>query len=189
MQSQKIFIPIILAIGVALFAWQVLLPAYDGVTVLVGEVNKVTAEIEKKNELFAALGNVVAVIEENRKKLEVATQLIIPAKAHKEEIIVVVEYLAKQNQMLINNMTLSEKVSTDRSAPATMKNPAGAAVNAYNPGTVGISISCSGSYENFKSFLQSLERTIRIADTDTVQFSKIEDGLGDFKITVTMYTQ
>jgi hypothetical protein len=189
MIPKNILVTIVLLASIALMVWLMVLPIYDGVSALVAEINTVTAEIEGKNALYGAIDKVLVVLEENRKKIEIVTDYVIPKEPHMEEIAVVVDYLAKQNSVLMDNLSFSAASGQARAAPSTQENASGATVGAFLPTEISVNGNITGTYENIKGFLQSLERSLRIYDIQSLSVAVNQSDLYTAAFAAKTYSQ
>ena len=54
-------------------------------------------------------------------------------------------------------------------------------------GTLMLSFSVTTTYEKFRTFLESLERSLRLVDVTNVSFASVQSGLYDYQVSIKTY--
>lgn len=131
--------------------WILIMPAYDRVMTL-------RVALTERNEILinrnAILSNISAL---TKKYAERATDIqrfasIVPSQKSAPEIVSSMQALANQNGLQLTTITLSSANTQDS--------------NPYRPQSIDMAF--FGSYPAFKSFLEALEKNIRIIDITSI---------------------
>jgi len=145
-------------------------------------------ELLDKQELFAKVEELTKSYEQNKESVEKA-DYVLPPEEKIPDLIVQLEALAFEQGLLLEKIDIATAVKEEKSRlpEATAKEKT---VETYK--TLSISLRLVGSYEAFKTFLNSVEENIRLIDIKSVDFSpesKEEAKLFGFEITLTTYHQ
>src|SRR3989338_1578701 len=135
-----------------------------------------TREIETvRIGLLEKIANIPA---EDKERIE----KLLPDNIDSVRLIIDVNNIASQYGMTLKNIGLTG------SAP---EKSGGASSNAIGPQNelfkeVGLKFSVSGSYDNFRSFIKDLERSLRLVDVMSVSFVASET-VYDYSVTISTY--
>jgi len=132
---------------------------------------------ERINGLLTVYNKISA---EDREKLE----KLLPDHIDSVRLIIDVNNIASQHGLTLRNITLTDdpaRVAQQSIGPSEKK---------YSK--VGLRFAVNGSYESFRSFLEDLERSLRLVDVDTLGFTAREDAATgapayDFSVVIATY--
>jgi len=133
---------------------------------------------------------------QNQTQAEQSVQMALPNGPDVSGALTQLYGLAAANSISIQSVGISVQAvaPTPTGAPVTdqIENAAAGASITEPLGTVSFALSASGSYENFKSFLQSLETNLRLFDVGSISITKAGGTSQDnfqYDITVVTYYQ
>ena len=140
---------------------------YDKALVAVKDYNK-------QQQVLASARN--AITEENLKKLEV----FLPDSVDNVALILDLDAIASRFGLKISNLDVAtERVNTSaQGALSTATNPVGA---------INLSLSVTGSYTAFQSFLQSIEKNTRILDVQDITVKGSDTGVYTYQLKMRLY--
>lgn len=184
----KLFITLVLILGGTIVGVFYLRPQWQEFKTLGEEAENLrdlSAEldelIQNRDSLIQTLNSVSG---EDLKRVDLA----LPQGARSAEFLTMLEILAKKNNILLRQVDLIEEPP---SATGGQPRPGGA-VNLPRTGAyreLPITLSVTGSYESFKSFLRDLESSLRIIDVLGVSFSGSGRNQFDFTVKGKTYYQ
>lgn len=131
---------------------------------------------ERLSGLLAVYNKIPA---DDREKLE----KLLPDHIDSVRLIIDVNNIASQHGLTLRNITLTEEPGR---APQGSVGPSEKKFS-----KVGLRFAVSGSYESFRSFLEDLERSLRLVDVETLGFTAKEDpvtGASDYDFSVVIAT-
>ncbi len=117
--------------------------------------------------------------------------LALPVGPGAEELLVLLEELAKKDDVLIKQLDLTTQVKTAPAASGQPR-PGGIPVSAAKKAGLNdfpISMNVAASYQNLKSFLGDLERSLRIVDIEELSFGASTASTLDVSIRLKTYYQ
>ncbi len=97
---------------------------------------------------------------------------IIPEDADTNKLMVQLSNMADTNGLAINSLDFREETEKSK-------------VNLYN--TLNIEAVFEGSYYGFLSFLEELEKSLRLVEVDSISFSTTEENIYEFSIKAKTY--
>ena len=148
-----------------------------------GEIKNLTQEIETKEDALEKKQKLVVDIEKLVNQYEDIEGRVskvfyaLPNKAEIPNILVQLESLASENGMIFESLNFSkaqqsaQSKTTSENSAAPSSETAGQQNIIEQIRSVSIDINLTGSYENFKNYLRSLENNIRIMDIASISFS------------------
>jgi Tfp pilus assembly protein PilO len=101
----------------------------------------------------------------------------LPDNIDNVRLIIDIDEIAKRYGMRIRNFTTSQ-TKQDQSYVGETQNPYG---------TLALSFTTSGTYQQFVAFMKALESSLRLVDIVSVEFSAAESELNDFSVTIKTY--
>ena len=173
---------ILIIASIAGFAFFIV-PQYQQVATLRKQVADYNTVLTNANTLQAERNHLVqkynSLDPNNLAKL--ATML--PANPQNVSLILELNAVAAQYGLTLQNV----KIDNSAQSGATNTAAAQAAANS-NVGTLGIQFSLAGSYTGFVSFLESIERSLRIIDVNKISFAATGTSAGNYQYTVGVNT-
>ena len=135
-----------------------------------------TREIETVR--IGLLEQIANIPTEDRERIE----KLLPDNIDSVRLIIDVNNIASQYGMTLKNIGFTGSAT---------ENPSGASSNTIGPQSglfkeVGLKFSVSGSYDNFRSFIKDLERSLRLVDVMSVSFVASET-VYDYSVTISTY--
>ena len=187
----KLLITIFLLAGAALVGYMFLYPAWQEFQSLRQgnlELQQESAEFDFLTQKRDALiKEVNAVSAEQREAIDKA----IPLGAKAAEFLVDLEAITKKRGLALKRIDLAGTVEVKSAAgqPVTSRTPS-AALTQGTTAEFPVGLNVSGSYESFKSFLQDLEKNLRLIDVQDISFIAPAKGdLLDFGLKIKTYFQ
>ena len=166
--SAKIIINTLVAAGLALVVWLVAMPAWAQVAELRKEAALKKKSIDLERQVIEKLNSVNQVLDSQKSNVERLEQAI-PSFEFKPEMISIMENLANQNGLNLSKVDV-ESVSEDTSA----RTPSSRAIipsNQEMTKILKVGINASGSYSAFKSWLEAVEKSLRLTDVTEILFT------------------
>lgn len=158
------------------------LPAYNKVGFLKNEIEKYEQFLEEKKELLVKVGQLKEIYESREEEIN-KVYYVLPPSADIPNLIVQFEALVSENGLILGNLSFSQVKAVKKAGKVTWGGEAEetAAVEVEALGTyqnLKVSLSLTGSYQSFKSFLKALEYNIRLMNIKSISFSsaKVEKG-------------
>jgi Tfp pilus assembly protein PilO len=151
-------------------------PTYSEIKNLMLEIEAKEDTLEKKQKLVVDIEKLVSQYEDIEGRVN-KVFYALPNEAEIPNVLVQLEALASENGMIFESSNFS-KVQQSAQNKATSGNNAASSSETTNQQniieqirSVSIDINLTGSYENFKNYLKSLENNIRIMDIMSISFS------------------
>lgn len=170
---------------IAALIW-VVVPKYDAVSALMKEVSILQNDLSKKIEIKQKIDELEARYETYKGQLMKVSK-ILPAAKDYPGLLVTIQQLTSTAGLLMNDIDI--KAEEAAAAKGIIKAGKTAAAEEEIFKKLAISLSVSGSYEQFKSFLGLLETNIRIIDVESVEFTYSDKELTKFNIRANTYYQ
>lgn len=169
---------------VAALIW-VVVPKYDSVSSLMKEISVLQSDLDKKIEIKQKIDDLEARYETYKGQIAKVSEILPPTKDY-PGLLVTIQQLASTAGMMMNNIDVKDvEAAAVKGIIKTKTSPAEEEV--FKKMTITMTV--SGSYEQFKAFLNLLETNIRIIDVDSVDFTYSEKELTKFNIQATTYYQ
>lgn len=164
---------LLLIVGIVLLGW-VARPLWDDVRMLRAQsagINSVLSTLNEKKQLQQDLINTYNAI--SNEQLDLLLNQHLPEKQDTGTLLIAFERIAKTSNVRLNNVDF-KKAQPQRSTSATASRNAAAAkqkVVLLPHDELGFSFTATASYENFKVFLATLEKHIRVVDITNIAFA------------------
>lgn len=155
--------------GFLFFVWA--LPYYDGISVL-------NTAVKQRQDLLAGRSVIIDHVKELNKQYQQESsginQLssIVPSKKSLAEVVSAIENITSKNGVQLVSSNVSDHKNEDPNTP-------------YN--TLTVEMGLGGSYASLVSFLQSLEKSIRLLDVFSINAETGFAGTLNFKVTANAY--
>lgn len=182
--NKQSFILIILILALAIFVWQVFLPAYAEVSAVRQERNIWQEKLNDTSNLKQKLGELDKKYDALGEEAE-RMAAVVPQREDIPSLLVQLEALTSQNGLILNSIEFSTSAkkqdSAANSAVAGSVAPSGAKITAVN-------LNLSGTHSALRNFLKSVESNLRLMDVNFVSFevSTVSD-LTDFQVMINTY--
>jgi len=169
-----------LVLVIFLGGWMMLRPEYNDLKQVRIEADTVLVELNTKKETIKQINELVSNYDSLREDF-LALEKAIPSSPRVPQLLANLEELTIQGGMVINEMDVTEMTEQDLKNTMQATDPAATA----STGGLGdkpllipikIDLKVTGSYENFLTFLTSIEKNIRLLD---VKILNIEPGEGE----------
>ena len=138
------------------------LPAYNKASVLRSEIKKHQDLLEEKKELAIKVNQLKQIYESRKSEIE-NVYYSLPSVEDIPGLIVQFEALVSENGLVLEELDFFEK-KVKKTEEVERKN--------YK--TLEVTLSATGKYQSFKSFLEALELNNRLMDIKIIQFSSEE---------------
>lgn len=162
--NNKLIVNSVVFAGIVLAIWFVLIPVWGDVSVLRNEVSLKKTSIELEKKIIEKLNSINQVLDTQKSNVERLEQAI-PSSEFKPELISIMEGLANQNGLSLISVSI-EQPSTSGSA-----NRKGSIAPKDSISKLSVSIAASGTYSSFKSWLEAVQKSLRILDVSKITFS------------------
>ncbi|MDP4020733.1 MAG: hypothetical protein Q8P58_01680 [Candidatus Adlerbacteria bacterium] len=158
-------------------------PAYQGIKDLQKQVASYDEALDKSQELKRTRDQLISrrntFPAESLQKLE----KILPDNVDNIRLIIDINSIAARHSLSIKNLELGTVSDSASSGNALAVGSSGSAV-----GSVDLGFTVSASYDNFLSFLQDLEHSLRVVDIESMSFSvNPEFPVNDYTFTIRTY--
>lgn len=169
-------------------------PTYGGVTGSTKLSDKSIKELQvDKGEYTDALSKATEIEEARKGLLRIYNDIpsedldkllkLLPDHIDSVRLIIDINNVGSKYGMTLQNITLA-----DSSGPNEKSSSSSIGPKESKYSSVVLRFAVSGSYDNFRSFISDLERSLRLIDIDTISFStKGEADIYDFNVTVSTY--
>ncbi len=183
----RVFISIILIFATGVIGIFYLRPQWQQFQTLQNESENLRNLAAELDELIQNRDALIKTINSVSRQDLLKIDQALPQGPRSAEFLVLLENLAKQNNLILRQVDLISKSENQSGQPRP-----GGAITAPSTGSVKefpISLNVSGSYGAFKSFLNDLEKSLRIIDITSVSFSASGKDLFEFTIKGKTYYQ
>jgi len=159
MNSGRAYLGSILAAIAGILFFALVMPTYDGISA------RRTA-LEERNQMVSEQSAIVAKLEDLRKQSATRSaelkqfSYVVPAAKDTADLVSMLQALASQNGLDMTTLAMGSNLNTSPDSPYV---------------TQAIDISLSGGYTAFRSFVDNLEKNIRIIDIDSMDASPVSD--------------
>ncbi len=174
----KLFLPIIFIIASVGLFFGFTNPKYQEIKSKQAE----HANIQEANAKATQLRGVREVLTQERNKISEKDiqkiEKLLPDGVENVRLIIDIDNIASKYDVKIKNTRINEGSSTRGDS-------VGPSANKY--GSISLSFSTTMTYENFKLFLQDLEKSLRLVDVTALSFASTKDGKYDFNVTLQTY--
>ncbi len=101
-------------------------------------------------------------------------EVFLPSNVDNIRLIIEINRIAAKKGLSPKNISFSEQ-------------SAGSAGSTQSYGTLNLKFTVKSTYDNFLSFLQDLEKNLRLVDITNITFNSNDDGLYDFNVALNTY--
>ncbi len=115
---------------------------------------------------------------ENKDRLEE----ILPDNVDNIHLIIDINNIAARHGLSLKNVQLGSVSDAASSRTASAVGASGDAI-----GSVSLGFTLSASYDDFLSFLQDLEHSLRVVDVEQIKFGASDTGLSDYTLSIRTY--
>lgn len=164
----KIFITLILFLGSLVIGSFYLVPQWR-------QFSALQTETENLREISAQLDELISNRDALTKTINAVSRadlakidLALPQGPHSADFLVLLETLAKKNQVILKQVNLSETAGGTGGLPKPGGSVSLPGASAYQE--LPITLNINGSYDSFKAFLKDLERNLRVIDIQSITF-------------------
>ncbi len=178
----RLFVPILLvASAIALFAlWTN--PTYEGTKAVQMQVAAYDDALNKSQELKAVRDEKVAAFDTFSDSDKARLQRVLPDNVDNIHLIIDINSIAARHGLSLKNVSLGT-VSDSASARSDL-----AVGSSGDPvGSIALGFTVSASYDDFLSFLQDIEHSLRVIDVEKIDFSVGDKGLSDYTLSIRTY--
>lgn len=169
------------------------LPLYNKITSLREEIKKYEEFLKEKEEILVKVNQLKQVYDSRKSEMN-RVFYVLPIEKDLPNLIVQFEALASENGLILEKINFIKQQTTTRRVAA--EDAELGAAETLEPQkdykTLEVSLSLSGNYQSFQSFLEALELNIRLMDIKSISFKtqKTEAGAGfTFDINLQVYYQ
>lgn len=134
---------------------------------------KVLAINDTTKELNSKINNLS---EEDKQKIET----LIPDSSDMTKLIADIDTVAARYNILIDDISYAGSNADAAASPSEAKVPV-----SYSSALINFGF--SANYDNLKIFLSDLEKSLRIIDIRSIQFSQTESGQYNYKVSAEIY--
>jgi len=159
-------IAIILFAASVVFIWQIL-SIYPEIGIMKGKIKDQEAAVENSQKTLEKIKEIVSFTSKNKEVIG-RFDSILPAREDNANLLSVLDSMARANGLIAATINFAEIKKNENA----QKNDAEIALENNNLNVKNIKLSLRGSYSSFKNFLTSIEKTMRIMDIVSVNFSK-----------------
>ena len=170
-----LILPIAIIGIIAALLWFVQ-PTYSEIKNLMQEIKTKEATLEKKQKLVVDIEKLVNQYEDIEGRVN-KVFYALPNETEIPNVLVQLEALSSENGMIFESSNFSKAQQSVQNKTTSENNAAPSSETADQQNIieqirfVSIDINLTGSYENFKNYLRSLENNIRIMDITSIGFS------------------
>ena len=175
----KTIINIVVAAGLALIVWLVVIPVWTGVSELRKEVSLKKKSIELERQVIEKLNAINQVLDSQKSNVERLEQAI-PSFEFKPEMISIMENLASQNGLNLSKVDV-ESALDDTSARTPSSRPVVSSGKEMTK-TLVVEVNSSGNYNSFKSWLEAVEKSLRLIDVTKISFTVTQSKTAEGEI-------
>jgi Tfp pilus assembly protein PilO len=171
MQNKTITIIILLAIGLSLFAG-IIWPNFEKYQRENLKVGMKKQELEYQKDYFSRLKEIDSRMigyEEALSKIEIS----FPDYFSIPEFFSNIQRIASQSGLVVGSLSESSVGNTKEKGNIKKR---------------VFSLALSGSYQGFKNFISSVENSSKLIEIESFDFSEIEEGTNNFKLTISTHS-
>lgn len=174
---------LVIAVSIGAFVF-IVKPSYDEIKELKAEASGYEIALENAKNLQAARDRLIE--KQNNfssadlRKLE----KLIPENSDNVKLILELQKIAAQYDLEIQSAS-TEKEEDGGTTQTQVKN---FDIQTRDYGVINMDFTVTGSYENFVSFLESLEQNLRITDLQTLDFGAQNEQTGAYEFSISLKT-
>lgn len=172
--KRPIILTSIIILAVFLLGYFVLLEKYNDLRSFRFQIEQKKLDLEDLRESFTSLSNLDEELKEYESEISRISSAL-PADADIPSVANFIQEISKENELTIESLEFGQDVSSrsSRSSTKTVQAIEGASDIKEN----NFSLSLFGSYSDFKNFLSSLEKSVRIIGIKEMTFSSLTGSL------------
>lgn len=167
MNTKTVLINATIFLAAALVGWFWVWGSVVDVNYLRGQISLRFGTMELEREIIQKLNSINQVLDSQKSNVERLDQAI-PTAAERPEIISMMEQLASQNGLNLKNIDITALAEEVRPPQASKSENLGQNNQLRR---LNISLNLAGSYSSLKSWLEAVERNLRIVDVKDVAVS------------------
>ena len=182
---------ILTAIGVTIF-WT------NPLWVSLGEIREERARLESTAKRFQDLkkirDDILATYNAISPADLVRLEELLPKSENVGTLLVNIEKLSGNNRVSLEQINIQSSTREESVPPPLPLNAGenregevGPALAAGSPASLPLSFSVRGSYDAFRSFLEAVEKNLRLIDVETISFNASAGGNYNFSLSATAY--
>jgi len=169
-RMSKVLGPIIFAIGAIGLFFTYISPAYDTLQAFMDRETRLDEALDKYNTLESTFSGLTDTYRRFSQTDMERLELMLPDALDPIRLIIDIDAVAADNNLVISNFGLPGQ--DDNGPRARNQDPdvvAGRATEIDVIGTATLLLNCSGTYEDMKSFLYTLEQSLLLLDVVAVE--------------------
>lgn len=159
MSTSRAYIGAFLIAAACLLFWILIMPAYDTIGAQRDALAERTSILESRNAIIANISALTQQYTAHAADIQRFAS-IVPAQKSAPEIISAIQALASANGLQLTSIALSGGAPQD--------------LNPYQAQSIDMGL--TGSYPSFKTFLEALEKNIRLIDIISIDASPATDN-------------
>ncbi len=181
-----IFQIVILVVVILLAFWFLIKPKLAQVAAQRKQVKTLTESRDNTAKVSQTITKLKGDIESNSDKIKVLDE-VLPLESRPTKIHVMLEKYVKDAAMSVANIAVNLSENKDLVAAANhelLDHPYGKARTQH---TIGTSLTVTGTMDQFKTLLESIETSSRLIDIEAIDIKGDENGLIQFRLTLKTY--
>ena len=168
--NSKLTINIVVYAVLVLLVWLVAWPVWSDVSSFRSEVALKKKTIDLETQVINKLNSVNQVLDSQKANVERLEQAI-PSTESKPELISIMENLSTKNGLRLTGVNVESPVEDKSSRTGPRVTDASLQKKENLIKTLKINIQASGTYASFKSWLDAIEKNLRITDVSHISFN------------------
>ncbi len=165
--NKKLITNTVIYAALVLAIWFVAAPAWSGFRAEAKEVALKKQTITLEKQVIDKLNSVNQVLDSQKDNVARLEQAI-PSEELKPELLSIMENLANQNGLALATIEVNAPTGDAGSRAASRTNEN---ISASSLKTLEITLQVSGTYSSFKSWLEAIEKNLRISDVSNISFA------------------
>ena len=154
-------------------------PTYEEIKGIREEVSQYDEALAKSRELEAVRDQLLITYNGFDEEELARLKKLLPDNVDNVRLIMDIDSIASRYGLVLRGVSVSETAQTPDAVPAASTEDAVAFID--------VSFSVTSSYENFLTFLEELERSLRLVDVTSLSFESSEIDLYEFKVNLRTY--
>ncbi|MEK7175062.1 MAG: type 4a pilus biogenesis protein PilO [Patescibacteria group bacterium] len=165
--NKKLITNTVIYAALVLAIWFVAAPVWSGFRAEAKEVALKKQTITLEKQVIDKLNSVNQVLDSQKDNVARLEQAI-PSEELKPELLSIMENLANQNGLALATIEVNAPTGDAGSRAASRTNEN---ISASSLKTLEITLQVSGTYSSFKSWLEAIEKNLRISDVSNISFA------------------
>jgi Tfp pilus assembly protein PilO len=191
--NKKLITNLLIFAALFLAVWFGILPVWSEISTVRAEIKSKEGTVNLERQVIEKLNSINQVLDSQKSSVERLEQAI-PTTESKPELLSIMENLASQNGLSLKGVNIEVAPEDTAAAKRSARTP-----DSISLKKIIIDISASGSYSSFKSWLDAVEKNLRITDiskitfkipekkSDTGAFEPNIDPVIDYSVAMTAY--